>query len=121
MGMDPGRQRRCADDYAQVEGSVIALLSPYLGKNAPINVVYDDGGDDFGWAERILRRSGILEKTAEDIGDSFALPKPITVHATLCNEANAFYDGTKDEVLVCYELISDYFDLKANDLLATRH
>ena len=118
MEMDIGRQKRCADDYAQVEQSVIALLSPYLGQHEPISVVYEDGGDDYGWAERILKRSRILEMTAEDIGDSFALPNPITIRATLCDQANAFYDRETDEVLICYELLGDYFDMLANDMLS---
>ncbi|MBU1174931.1 MAG: DUF4344 domain-containing metallopeptidase [Alphaproteobacteria bacterium] len=116
MEMDTGRQRSCADDYAQVETSLVALLSPYIGEGAPIEVVYEDGGADFGWAERILKRSKILEKTAEDIGSSFALPAPITIRATLCDEANAFYDSETREVLVCYELIGDYFDMLVADM-----
>ena len=116
MEMDIGRQKRCADDFAQVEQSLHSLLSPYIGQNQPIKVVYDKGGDEFGWAERILKRSKILERTAEDISTSFALPRPITIHATLCDEANAFYDSEAEEVLICYELIGDYFDMLVNDM-----
>ncbi len=118
LQMDIGRQKRCADDYAQIEEGLFAVLSPYLGKNAGISVVYEDGGKDFGWAERILRRSGILEKTASDIDQYFALPKPVTIRATQCDEANAFYDPDHDEVLICYELIGDFFDMMASDLLS---
>ena len=118
MGMDQARQRSCANDYAQVEQSLVALLRPYLGEKERISVVYEDGGDDFSWAERILRRSKILEETAEDIDTSFALPKPITIRATTCGEANAFYDEDTDEVLVCYELVDDYFNMLANDMLS---
>ena len=118
MEMDQGRQRRCALDYEQVEASVVALLSPHIGEEAPIEVVYEDGGDDYGWAERILKRSEILEKTATDIATSIALPHPITIRATLCDEANAFYDSDAEEVLICYELIGDYFDLYAEDILS---
>ena len=116
MEMDIGRQKRCADDFAQVEQSLVSLLSPFIGQNAPVTVVYEKGGEDFGWAERILKRSKILERTAEDIGTSFALPRPITIRAALCDEANAYYDSEADEVLICYELISDYFDMLANDM-----
>ena len=118
MEMDPDRQESCANDYAQVEQSLIALLSPYIGKGEPISVAYEDPGEDYGWAEDILKRSKILEKTAEDIGTSFNLPRPITIHATLCGEANAFYDPDKDRVLVCYELLGDYFNMLANDMLS---
>ena len=116
MDMDIGRQKRCADDFAQVEQSLVAVLGPYLGEQAGLSVVYDESGEDFAWAERILKRSRILEMTAKDIGTSFALPKPITLRASQCGEANAFYDPDNDEVLICYELIGDYFDMFVADM-----
>ncbi len=118
MDMDIGRQKRCADDFAQVEQSLVAVLGPYLGEQAGLSVVYDESGEDFAWAERILKRSRILEMTAEDIGTSFALPKPITLRASQCGEANAFYDPDNDEVLICYELVGDYFNMMADDMLS---
>lgn len=118
LEMDIGRQKRCADDFAQVEQSLVAVLSPHLGQGAGISVIYEKGGEDYGWAERVLQRSKILEMTAEDINSSFALPHTITIRAKQCDEANAFYDPDTDEVLICYELIGDYFDMMANDLLS---
>lgn len=118
MEMDADRQEGCANDYAQFEQSLGAVLSPYLGKDQPISVVYDEAGEDYDWARQLLRRSKVLEKTATDIGESFALPNPITLRATLCDEANAFYDPATQEVLVCYELLGEYFDLFANDILS---
>ncbi len=118
MEMDIGRQKRCADDFAQVEQSLVAVLGTYLGQRAGISVLYEDGGEDYAWAERILKRSQILEMAAEDIGTSFALPKKITIRASQCGEANAFYDSDNDEVLICYELIGDYFNMMADDLLS---
>ncbi len=117
MEMDPDRQQSCADDYAQVSSSIEALLSPFEGQGEPITVSYDDGGEEFGWAEQILRDSSVLEQTAEAISSRFALPKTITITATTCGEANAFYDLETESVTVCYEMISEYFDMIAEDML----
>ena len=118
MEMAPERQESCANDYAQVSSSIGALLSPYAGTGADISVVYDDGGADYGWAEESLRTSGILETTAEDIASHFALPNPITIHATTCGEENAFYDPDAREVSICYELVDSYFVMIADDMLS---
>lgn len=116
--MDPDRQASCANDYAQVEGSIAALLAPYVGQDKAISVTYDDGGEAYGWAEQMLRDSGILEAAAQDIGTSFKLPNPITIRATTCDEVNAFYSPDTLEVTVCYELLEDYLNTIAADMLS---
>ena len=117
MEMDEDRQASCANDYAQVEASIAALLTPYLGHDKDITVSYEDGGENYKWAEDALRASGILEATAADIGNSFALPKPIVIHAMQCGEANAFYDPETESVQVCYELVDMFFGMIAQDML----
>ncbi|MBU1174932.1 MAG: DUF4344 domain-containing metallopeptidase [Alphaproteobacteria bacterium] len=117
MEMDPDRQESCGFDFAQVEASISALLQPYLGTDQPISVVYEDGGEVYGWAEEALKASGVLELAATDISASFALPRPITIRATQCGEPNAFYDPETEEVSICYELVDMYFGMIAEDML----
>ena len=118
MEIDADRQETCADDFAQVHESLGALLGPYVGSNQQIAVVYDTGGETYGWAEEALRQSGVLEAAAADFSNSFALPRPITIRATECGEPNAWYDPETEEVSVCYELVDMYFSMIAEDMLS---
>ena len=119
MEMDEDRQASCANDFAQVNDSLGALLGPFIGTDQPISVVYEDGGETYNWAEEALRQSGIMEAAAADISSSFALPRPITIRATQCGEPNAFYDPETEEVSVCYELVDMYFSMIAEDMLSS--
>jgi len=49
----------------------------------------------------------ILEKTAEML-KVVKLPRPITLKASSCGEANAWYDADTDELTFCYELVRDF-------------
>ena len=37
------------------------------------------------------------------------LPFQINVNFKSCDEANAFYDSQKSEIIICYELVEEYF------------
>lgn len=117
-GLDAERQEGCAADYEQVDTSLIALFGPNIGDGgAEISVIYDEGGEDYGYLEGWLKDSGILEMAAQNIGKSFVLPNPITIVATTCGEENAFYSADELTVTMCYELMDGYVNMIVADLV----
>lgn len=114
--IEPERRESCAFDYGKVEYSVSAVLQPHLGESAGIEVVYDEPDADNMWLMEMLANSGVLERANADL-EGIALPNPITIRATMCGDANAWYDPGEPEVVMCYELLEDYLDIIARDML----
>ena len=60
-----------------------------------------------GTTAKDLMSAGLLEKLADQINRSLNLPYDVTVRATECGEANAYYNPATKEVIMCYEYV-DY-------------
>ncbi|MCF6302442.1 MAG: DUF4344 domain-containing metallopeptidase, partial [Devosiaceae bacterium] len=118
--IDRDRQVGCRADYQQISRSLESLLSPHLNTPAQANVTieYERAGEDMSLAYKTLRDSRLLESVAVDLRKNYGLTGNIKITASRCGEANAFYDSSNSEIIMCYELLDDYFTL-INRHLAT--
>jgi len=112
-GIDRRRQSGCKDDYEQISRSLEQLISPNRDKNsqAEVTINYERAGARLALAYKTLRESRLLESVADDIRNNYGLTVPVLITATVCDEPNAFYDSQSSEIIVCYELLDDYFDM----------
>ncbi len=119
-GIDRTRQATCRNDYEQISRSLEQLLTPYLNTSNRANVTinYERAGADLSLAYKTLRDSRMLESIAQDLRYNFGLTSNIRITAKLCGEPNAFYDSDSSEIIMCYELLEDYFT-QINRYLAT--
>ena len=111
-GLDPDRQAECADEFNQKVTSVEAVTTPLQGlpaKGASVSVVYEDTST-YAADKSLLQSAKLLEILADSRGQ-FAIPRPITLRATECGEANAFYDPEAGEIVYCYELADNFRSL----------
>lgn len=119
-GIDRLRQARCRGDYEQISRSLEQLLAPQRNKNsrAQVTVTYDPAGEELSLAYKTLRDSRLLESVAADLRRNYGLTTHIQITAAVCEQPNAFYDSSTSEIIICYELLDDYFTL-INRHLAT--
>ncbi len=112
-GIDRIRQAACKEDYQQVSRSLERLLTPHLntGLRADVSIRYDRAGANMSLAYKTLRDSRLLESVAEDLRRNYGLEGNIKITASLCEEPNAFYDADNSEIIICYELLDEYFTL----------
>lgn len=93
---------------------VVALVLPDLVAAAPasrngLQIVYEDSSDPSHQELRqFLKRSGVFEAIAQDLNASLDIPCPMVVRFTACDEENAYYDPSNNEISMCYELIDKY-------------
>lgn len=111
-GIDRRRQSGCKDDYEQIAGTLETLISQNRDKSrrAEVEVQYKRAGTRLGLAYKTLRESRLLESVAEDLASNYGLDIPITITAAICEEPNAFYYSDVSEIVICYELLDDYFN-----------
>lgn len=57
-----------------------------------------------------LKESKIFEEIADTLNGTFALPVDLPIVFTECGEENAFYDPSKGEIHMCYELIDQFLE-----------
>ena len=115
------RQESCAYTYGQAEQSWSTLLEPFKVQDeqgAPIEVIYEDAGEYEMFAEELKSRA-LLEYAANLVMNRYALPNPVTFRAMQCGEANAYYSPSESEVIYCYELAEDLFNLYAIDIVGS--
>ena len=53
----------------------------------------------------------LLETVGERVADQFAWPAPLTLQMESCGFANARWDVRTRQVILCYELGTDFADL----------
>ena len=117
--LDQDRVDGCAYTYEQAYSSWTYLLEPHVVTEAPgadITVTYDDGGDYADFAA-VLQDRQVLERAAALVTSRYVLPGPVSLRATLCGEANAYYSPSESEITYCYELAADMFQLYLVDIL----
>lgn len=110
--MDQDRQEACAGVYEQAESSWLTVLDPHFAteSGAEIPITYEDSGD-YAVIEENLKDWKVMENLAELLRTNFALPGPVTLRATQCGEANAFYDPSEHQITYCYELAASMYNL----------
>lgn len=107
-GVDHGQREDCKETYEEAKAAWEQVLEPHkLGKTrgAKVEIVYEPAGDYKEFAAELKKRR-ILEKAAKLIESNYALPRPVTFYATLCDQPNAFFVPEDGEILYCYELAS---------------
>jgi hypothetical protein len=110
--MDQDRQDACAGVYQQAESSWMAVLDPHFASEPgdEIPITYEDSGD-YAIIEENLKDWAVIENLAEVLRTTFALPGPVSIRATQCGEANAYYDPSEHEIIYCYELAASMYNL----------
>lgn len=117
-GVEGEQHEGCKETYEQSKAAWEQVLEPHkLGKTrgAKVKVVYEDAGAYEKFA-RELKKRRILEKAAKLIEANYALPRPVTFYATLCDQPNAFFVPEDGEILYCYELASHMHDLYVDNV-----
>lgn len=117
--LDRDRQDTCDLDYSLIDRSLRGLLKPGSSKSgdgAQVTVTYHDAGGKLKLAADAFRSSGIFDQVAEEIRQSYNIPRPVRFNARRCGEANAFYYADTVEIIFCYELMQDYMQLYVDEL-----
>jgi hypothetical protein len=117
-GLDENDQSDCADDYDKTLASWTTVLAPHLAsKPGPvIKVTYEraDDGHLRRFAEALKSRH-ILEGVAERLRTTYALPSGLSIVAKECDDANSYYLEDEHQILYCYELADDIYQLAVDN------
>lgn len=111
------RQRTCRRDYTGAVWSWEKALKPTLrAANQPkmtISVQYKDE-EKSPIIAGILRHMRLLEAFAENAADRYAWPRPFSMEARACGEANARWFFATQTLVLCYELVEHFVELYEN-------
>lgn len=114
-GMPPGRAAGCEAEFRRADRAVSWLVSSYGRKpgepaGASIAVRYEAPPTRVSQqALAEMRRIGLVESVAARVEELFALPGPATIVVRRCGRAEAAWQPTRRELVVCYELV-DLFE-----------
>lgn len=101
------------DDNGDTEPGAEPGAEPSADWGDELWVTYEDPGPgEYQALYRSLQRSDFYGDVAADINAMLVLPSEVGVYFDTCDEANAFYDPEYQEILMCYELVSEYLDLE---------
>lgn len=118
--IDRDRQESCRWDYDTVDRSLDKLLANRTTKKSQgtdVVVTYHHVSGRLKAAADAFRSSGVFDEVADEVRQHFNLRETVQFNARRCGEANAYYDSDTVEVIFCYELMQDYMDLFAEDLI----
>jgi len=106
------RQKSCVYDYKNAAWSWDEMLKSHLRSadqpKITIKVDYQDS-KKYAAQEQVLRHMGLFEAFAAHLADRYAWPKPFTIEARECGEANARWKTPT--LTLCYELASEFIEL----------
>jgi hypothetical protein len=54
-----------------------------------------------------FKEDKVMESVAQSLNNMFIINRPLNITCMECGEANAFYDGKKKELIICYDLFVD--------------
>lgn len=120
-GLGVGDREDCADDYSRTLDSWTTVLAPHLATRPgpEIKVSYGPADDDhLQRFANALQSRHVLEDVAERLRTTYALPGGLSIVAKECDEANSYYLSDEHEILYCYELASDIYDLALDNRFA---
>ncbi|MGD1923083.1 MAG: DUF4344 domain-containing metallopeptidase [Paracoccaceae bacterium] len=111
-GLPQDRAESCEYDYELALEGWEALLEPFWlpEDTRPTRIRVRYGQGDSPWRE-ILEQDGLLDYVAESLAKTYDLDRGLTVEASSCGEANAFWDPQDRKIMLCYELLDLYEDL----------
>lgn len=125
MGLDEGGVARCAGRLGRMVQGWLRLRAAFMNRTSArsgavpepeaatgetIRIVYDQQ-DAFADIREMMIQDRLLEKAARGVLAGYELERPVTLHAMACGTPNAFYDPSKGEIQVCYELGAQLLDL----------
>lgn len=116
-GLDSDQQDDCADIYDEAGRSWDRVLESHRATTpgAEIPVVYDPPGRFERFAAE-LRRRHIFEDVAAYLRAHYQLPERLSIHAEVCDDADAYFDPDPHEIVYCYDLAKDIYDRAAAHL-----
>jgi hypothetical protein len=117
-GLPEQRIATCAYDFQRMKDGWERLLDPHRPEaealeegepiEAPITLVFDPPQPGQERALGLAREDGLLEDAILGFSASIALPSPVTIRFTACDEANAYWSPDQQEVKICYELVDEF-------------
>ena len=113
-GLNADDREDCADDYARTLESWTTVLAAHRATQPGPEIKVTYGPAEDGHLQRFadaLRSRHVLEGVAERLRTSYALPKGLSIVAKECDEANSYYLADDHQILYCYELADDIYDL----------
>lgn len=119
-GLPEERIETCDHDFERMKSGWKRLLDPHRPEpempNAstagpaapPIDLIFEQPKPAQKTLYHRIRRSGILENAVLRLSDDIHLPEPVTVRFSACEDANAYWSPSENEVIVCYGLIDAF-------------
>ena len=120
VGIDDDRQESCQYEFAQLTNNWLRLSEAFIKKTsegAKIEAIYEPSDEEFEYAAAIFQNGEILEFVAKEIEENYSLPAPARFIGKNCGTANAYYDPSTNDVVMCYELTAMFLDLIVEDIL----
>lgn len=120
VGMDERTLDLCEDEFAKQNRAWRTILAPYTrigewhpdglqaadASGAPIEVVFEPSRRKVG--NLVAERFGDgLRGFAEELAQTYVLPRPLRVIYRDCGEFNAWYSPGEASITMCYDLIED--------------
>ena len=106
------RQAACPYEWKNTAWSWEEMLKKHLRSpdqpKVDVKVAYEEN-KKFAVQESVLRHMGLLEAIAAHAADRYAWPKPFTIEARSCGEANARWKMRN--LTLCYELANEFVEL----------
>ncbi len=121
-GMPEYRSDSCEEEYALAERSVAAVSEQMRdGKPIGLSIAVDipvsreQTGDNLGRRlEEILRQRGILNNVFSATATFAALPPGMVVSIEDCEVPGAYWDPDDNELILCYQLLSMFYEISAD-------
>ena len=118
----PSRRDSCHWDYETVDRSLRSVLDrngSRNGRGTSVNVTYQAAGGSLRAGAEAFKASGVFDQVAAELQHRYNLSTPVQFSAKRCGEANAFYDPDSVEIIFCYELMQDYMNIYADNMVVT--
>ncbi len=118
--LPPERADWCVEEFEVANRSVerfhkekvLEKLAKQEQETGSITIVYDRPETALGAAlVKLLKREGLIEKTARYVESHFALPQDLQVQITQCGAPGAGWDPKARELVLCYEFLELYYHL----------
>lgn len=124
VGMPEKRTLGCVAEFKRADDGLRWLLDKYGRKpgdpqGAAITIEFQQPPTQVSaHLASVIRASGMLDNTVRRLREHFALPHPLKIVFRACHAPQAIWLPATHEVVVCYELLDNYY-LLATDRRAT--
>ncbi|WP_433734186.1 DUF4344 domain-containing metallopeptidase [Nocardia sp. CA-129566] len=94
------------DEKPAASGATSAVTTSQVADTGKFVVKYDRAmmSDLAKTGKQVTQDNKVIEELAEALGSVYKLPKDIPVVGTECGDFNAFWDPTKQSIILCYEM-----------------